>query len=285
MKPKAILSALATLALIAVGRAQELSPPRPDHIVIVVEENHGFKRIIGSAAAPYINSLAQRGVLFTRSYAIRHPSQPNYLALFSGSLQGMKSDSCPHYFGSANLGSELIAAGFTFAGYSESLPANGFKGCRLHSYTRSHNPWVNFTNLADSTNLRFEDFPTNFDALPTVAFVIPDKRDDMHDGSIVRADTWLHEHLDSYVQWAQTNNSLFVLTWDEGGRSGPKVERNRIATLFVGPMVQSGTNAQPITHYNVLRTIEDMYGLPALGDSATNAPITNIWVSADAGAP
>lgn len=40
-----------------VARAQT-APPRPDHVVIVIEENHSFNEIIGSASAPYIDSLA-----------------------------------------------------------------------------------------------------------------------------------------------------------------------------------------------------------------------------------
>jgi|GEM_PF-4072826 len=69
--------------------------PRPDHIVIVIEENKSFSQIIGNKDAPYINELAKRGALFTRSYGITHPSQPNYLALFSGSTRGITSNTCP----------------------------------------------------------------------------------------------------------------------------------------------------------------------------------------------
>src|SRR5438552_2665021 len=86
------------------------SLPRPDHIVIVIEENHSFSEIIGNAQAPYINSLANQGALFTQSFAITHPSQPNYLALFSGSTQGIADNSCPNSFSAPNLGGNLIAA-------------------------------------------------------------------------------------------------------------------------------------------------------------------------------
>ncbi|MGB7755497.1 MAG: hypothetical protein WBL23_05495, partial [Salinisphaera sp.] len=41
---------------------------------------------------------AADGALFQRAYGVTHPSEPNYLALFSGSLQGVRSDSCPHHF-------------------------------------------------------------------------------------------------------------------------------------------------------------------------------------------
>ena len=36
--------------------------PRPDHVVIVIEENHSYSEIIGSSAAPYISSLAAQVV-------------------------------------------------------------------------------------------------------------------------------------------------------------------------------------------------------------------------------
>src|SRR6476646_9590921 len=99
--------------------------PRPDHIVIVVEENHSFEQIVGSASAPYINSLAASGALFTNAHAVEHPSQPNYLDLFSGSNQGVTSDACPQSFSTPNLASELISKGLTFGGYAEDLPDTG----------------------------------------------------------------------------------------------------------------------------------------------------------------
>src|SRR5205807_5966884 len=93
----------------------------PDHVVIVIEENHSFSSIIGSSQAPFINSLARQGALFTQSFAVGHPSEPNYLELFSGSNQGVTDDSCPHTFSVENLASELTAAGLTFTGFSEDL--------------------------------------------------------------------------------------------------------------------------------------------------------------------
>jgi acid phosphatase len=242
-------------------------------VLIVVEENTSYNKVIGSPSAPYLNSLAQQGALFTESFALRHPSNPNYIALFSGSMQGVTSDSCPHAFGAENLGSELINAGFTFAGYSESMPSVGFEGCASGPYTRHHNPWVDFTNLPPTVNLPFTDFPSDFNALPTVAFVIPNKNNDMHDGSIQQGDAWLRDNLGGYVRWAQTNNSLLIFTWDEADTGGP----NHIVTVFAGPMVQAGSYCGEINHYNVLRTIEEMYGLPLLGESATVEPIANIW--------
>ena len=255
-------------------RAQDsIGIPRPDHVLIVIEENRGYANTIGSASAPYINALAQQGASFTASYAIAHPSQPNYLALFSGSTQGVSDDSCPHHFNAPNLGTALLAAGFTFAGYSEGLPGVGYTGCDAGSYARKHVPWINFVNLPARTHLPFSQFPSDFSQLPTVAFVIPTEDNDMHSGSTGQGDAWLQRHIDSYVQWAQTNNSLLIVTWDEGGPD------NRIPTIFVGPMVQPGMYCGKINHYHVLRTLEDMFALPYAGLSAHVPPIANVWRS------
>ena len=69
--------------------------PTPAHVVVVVEENRSAAGIIGNKSAPYINSLATDGALMTQSFAITHPSEPNYLALFAGDTLGLASDACP----------------------------------------------------------------------------------------------------------------------------------------------------------------------------------------------
>jgi acid phosphatase len=247
--------------------------PHPAHIVVVLEENHGYTQIIGSSQAPYINTLASEGALFTNSHAITHPSEPNYLALFSGSTQGITDDSCPHTFSAANLGSELIAAKDSFTGYAEGLPSTGSTVCTSGEYARKHAPWTDFSNVPSSDSKPFSSFPTTFSSLPTISWVVPDLLDDMHDGTIQQADSWLQTHLQAYVTWAKTNNSLLIVTWDEDqGTTG-----NRIATIFVGPMVKPGKYAEYITHYNVLRTLEAIYGLPYAGKSASVTTITDVW--------
>lgn len=253
--------------------------PRPDHVVIVMEENHGYSSIIGSASAPYINSLALRGVLFTNSFAIEHPSEPNYLDIFSGSNQDVHDDSKPiALFTTPNLGAALIANGLTFTGYSEDLPVAGFQGESSGQYYRKHAPWTNWQDSASNSipledNAPFSAFPTDYSRLPTVSFVVPNQDHDMHDGSIAQGDTWLMQNLDGYLQWAQTHNSLLIVTFDEDDGS----DGNHIATIFCGPMVAPGSSAARIDHFNVLRTLEDIYGLSHSGAAAGATPILNVW--------
>ena len=279
------LAVAASIFSIELAHGDNSSPlPRPDHIVLVIEENHAYSQIINSPDAPHINRLAAQGALFTQSFGITHPSQPNYLAIFSGSMQGITDNSCPHTFTTPNLGHNLFAAGLTFAGYSEDLPSVGSLICSEGHYVRKHNPWVNWqdsaTNgLPTTTNLPMTHFPTEYSTLPTVSIVVPNQTHNMHSGKnsemIQASDRWLQTHLNAYVQWAQQHNSLLIVTWDEDN----KKENNRIVTLFIGPMVQAGRYEQRITHYNVLRTIEELYGLSHSGASANATPIIHIWKS------
>ncbi|MFI6085695.1 alkaline phosphatase family protein [Streptomyces sp. NPDC051217] len=252
--------------------------PTPDHTIVVVMENHSYSQIIGSSSAPYINSLKSGGAVLTESYAITHPSQPNYFALFSGSTQGITNDSCykPGFSSAPNLATELTAAGKTWASYNETLPSRGSTTCSSGKYARKHNPWFGFKNVPRSSAYTFKQFPTDYNKLPTVSFVTPNLCNDMHDCSVRTGDTWLKKNLGAYATWAKTHNSLLVVTFDEDNlHSG-----NRIPTVLYGQPVTAGSSsATKYTHYNLLRTIEDMYGTAHAGQAANATDITGIWAS------
>ncbi len=306
--------------------------PVYDHVVIVVEENKGYDQIIANPAAAYINGvLKKEGANFTQFYAEEHFSEGNYFWLFSGDNQGVgyldripSAVGRPDYpFRADNLGQQLIAKGLSFKGYSESLPHIGFSGDRQGLYARKHVPWISFANLpngasvAASVNLRFADFPTNpaqYASLPTVAFVIPNQGNDMHNGSsdksIPAGDAWLRKFIDPYYQWAKQHNSLLILTFDESddkdgghGLTNPGIDlhtcttagrdreycrekQNRIATIFAGAHIKHGdySEGKGLTHVNILRTLEAMYGLPKAGrqqPQAAAAGISDDYIIAD----
>jgi phosphatidylinositol-3-phosphatase len=156
-------------------------------------------------------------------------------------------------------------------------------------------PWVSFSNvpngrtLETSSNLRFADFPSDFGKLPTVAFVIPDLKHDMHDGEPKEGDAWLRHNLGAYYDWAKVHNSLLIVTFDEshnssgyrgltdpvmatGGDRARRDRRNGIPTIFAGAHVKPHhEEPTPLDHVSLLRTIEAMYGLPKAGAQQPNA--------------
>ena len=212
-----------------------------------------------------------------------YPSQPNYVALFSGSNQGVIDSTVPRTrFTAPSLGGQLIAAGLGFSGYSEDLPYTGYRGPFYRGYTRRHNPWADFTDVPAADNRPLTRFPTpgHYDQFPTVSFVIPNVHHDIHDrdGTVPDGDAWLRQHLDPYVQWAKSHNSLLVVTWDEDDHT----EGNRVPTIIVGDGVDPGAYPHSMNHYTLLRTVEGMYGLSPLGGAAAATPIDMIWAAPEA---
>lgn len=240
------------------------SPPPPapppstgypvyDHIVICVMENHAENQIIGDTAdAPYINSLVSQGILFTNFYAITHPSEPNYFALYAGDTFGVTDDN-DHTEADPTMFTALQAVGKSFKGYVES------------GSPRKHNPWESFPE-GFTVEADFGTFPssTNYASLPTVSWVIPNLNDDMHDGTINQGDQWLQANLDPYIQWAKSHNSLFILTWDEDDNT----TTNQIPTILVGAHLVLGNNNTLLNHYSTLGTILQMYGATKIRNSA-----------------
>jgi acid phosphatase len=273
------LGAGTTALALALGVAAGAWAFRPDHVVLVIEENHAFDQIIGSKDCPYLNQLAQGGVLLTRAYAITHPSEPNYLALFAGSTFQVADDACPppgSPYADACLGSQLLDAGRGFVGYAESLPGPGAMDCSdtaRSGYRRKHNPWVDFSRLPASTDQPFSAFPSDFTRLPGLALVVPNMENDMHDGTPAEADAWLKDKLGAYVQWCAAHNSLLVVTWDEDNGA----EGNHIPALFYGAGLRPGTCGQRTDHYGMLRTLCWLFGVQPMGGAAKAKALTGIF--------
>ena len=232
-------------------------------------ENHSYADVIGNPSAPYLNALAKHGANLTSMYALTHPSQPNYVALFSGSTHGVTDDVCPQTLTGDNIGHQLIARGLSFGAYSEGLPAVGSEVCNAGRYARRHAPWTNFANLHGTVSMPFTQFPTDFNRLPALSFVVPDVQDDMHDGTVADGDAWLRSHVQPYAAWAATHDSQLVVTWDEDDKSAD----NHIPTIIVGAGIEARTIATRLTLYSLLRYLEDRFGLVHLANAATAAPL------------
>jgi acid phosphatase len=115
----------------------------------------------------------------------------------------------------------------------------------------------------------------------------PAQRQEILGKLVNQGDVWLRAYLADYVDYVMKdeNNSLLIITWDEdSGGKGCKhpcptsAPANHIPTIFVGAKVKSGYRSSiQYTHYNLLRTILDMYDLPPIGGSQQAEPITDIW--------
>lgn len=271
-----VRNALASLLLCCAAMPAALAQtvPQYDHVVLVIDENKNDTEIRNSALAPYINNVLLPGSAdLTHFVAEQHPSQPNYLQLFSGSDQGVKQDglpgtpaepgtlAAPPPFHTPNLGREILNSGHTFAAFSESLPSVGFTGeaftndTGLNEYVRKHNPTVDWQDdaatqssnpnaLPSSVNRAFSDFPTTdagFAGLPSFSLVVPNEQNDMHDGSIQMGDAWLQTHIEPYRQWALTHNSLLIFTFDESDLGALQSDpNNQIITAISGQNVVVG---------------------------------------------
>jgi hypothetical protein len=273
--------------------------------VIVVEENRSYGRIkdfMKEYQDSYLRELVNRGASFENFFAYYHPSQPNYILLFSGDNQKViNDDKPPAHFSVKSLGGALKDKCLTFAGYSEDLPSIGFDGSESALYVRKHAPWTNFDDVRPEWNLPLTSFPRTpegFAGLPAISFVTPNLENDMHGKNLMQivfskplikiADDWLRATLNNYAEWAMAHNSLLIVTWDESHKqftepdyTHPEKKQNRIATIFFGQMVEPNTHSkQTYTHLDLLRTLEEMYSLELLGltkDSSKARVIDDIW--------
>jgi acid phosphatase len=254
--------------------------PAFEHVIVVVMENKSADRAVDQVSCPFTAQFAKSYAMFSDSYAITHPSQPNYLALWAASTLGVTDNSCPARgspFEAENFGHALEAAGKTWRAYSEALPGAGSSTCRAKGslYTRKHAPWTQFGNLDHKNERPYTDLAGDIagHALPDLAFVVPDNCHNTHDCSLSAGDGWLADELTPMIG-AVGRRGLVVLTYDEDDHSSD----NHILTVFAGPLVRPGSiSARRITHYTLVRTLCDGLGIPPFGEAVAEKPITDVW--------
>jgi hypothetical protein len=248
------------------------------HVVVVVMENAESTDVIGSSAAPYTNALIGRYGLASQSYAVAHPSLPNYLALTSGSTNGVSSDCTDCHVRAQNIVDQLEAAGVSWKAYLEDAPAPCFRGAAAGGYAKKHNPFIYYDDVASSLArcrrlVGFGQLAADLrdGRLPTFAWITPNMCDDGHDCGVSVADRFLARTLPALVHELGPHGFL-VLTWDEGSSNRgccATAQGGHIATIVIGPDVRSGArDSAPVDHYGVLGTIEEALHLPLLAGAA-----------------
>jgi phospholipase C len=277
-----IVPALLAAAAVAGGAHAQSRPAVPPfrHVVVVVFENKERSQVLGSGAAPTFDAMARRYASLTRYYGVTHPSLPNYLALVSGSTQGVSSDCTSCVASGRNLADSLDAAKKTWKVYAEDLPAVGFTGAFSRGYAKKHDPLMYFEDVSSSparlarivpfTHLRKDVYAG---ALPDFSLVVPNLCHSMHDCSVATGDAWLKHLLLPLLKLPET---VVFVVFDEGATN--LHGGGHVPALALGTAVRARARYAGVTgHYGLLRTIEAAWNLPLLGHSARSRAITGIW--------
>ena len=266
--------------------------PNFSHIVVIVMENEEYGSIIGSPDAPYINSLASQGALAAQSYAISHPSLPNYLALSGGSTFGVSSDCDPGPGCQATgpgLADQLIGAGISWKGYMEGLPGPCAQS-DAGEYAVRHDPFVYYPtivahgcgNVVPASQLTAD---LAGGQLPRFAWVTPNLCNDMHDScggsAIAHGDAYLHNLVPQILPALGPGGVVFI-TFDEGSSNAggglPGAAGGQVTTIAAGAPVKAGYRSSVhYDHYSLLRTIEDAWGLAPLRSAASASGMRDLF--------
>jgi hypothetical protein len=277
---------LAGVVLGACGGSQQLPAQRtaspiarlpggaPAHIAVVVMENEEYGEIIGTTSAPYINRLVRRYGLAEQMYAVSHPSLPNYLALTGGSTFGIDSDCTDCTIRATSLVDQLEHAGISWTAYMEGLPGPCFTGAGSAQYAKKHDPFLYYKRVVDDSRrcarvvaLSRLARDERAGALSRFIWISPDLCHDMHDCDVATGDRFLSGLVPALLH-ALGRDGLLFLTWDEGSSDDGccrLAAGGHVATIVAGPGARQGARMkQPVDHYSVLQTIEDLLSLPRL---------------------
>jgi hypothetical protein len=266
----------------------------PDHIAVVVMENHEYDSIIGSSDAPFLNKLAKRKVLLTHEYAVSHPSLPNYLALVGGSTFGISSDCTDCNVGKRNLVDQLERRNISWKAYMESMPSpcytGAFAGTAPKEYAKKHDPFIYFDDIRNDPErcnkiVPFTQFRKDLTpGLPEFVWITPNQCNDMHDCSVQTGDDWLRRWVPKILS-GLGRDGILIVTFDEGssdsGCCSLGSAGGRVVTVIAGPGAKDRTKiTADADHYSVLRLIEDAWGLKRMRQAADGStPTVKGWAA------
>src|ERR1700736_17368 len=265
----------------AESAAAAVSSLRPDEpqtkIMMVVLENTDYDTALHQ---PFLASLAERGALLTHFTAEAHPSQPNYIALISGSTFRVHSDGKVS-LAARHIGDLVETKGLRWKVYAESYPGNCFLGTGAGTYVRKHVPFLSFKNVQNdqarcgarivSASELANDIRNG--KLPDYSLYVPDLKNDGHDTGVAYADHWLSTTFGSLLQDPKfMKGLLFVVTFDES--KSYLFVGNHVVTILVGDAYRPGTRLDAnYNHYSLLRLVEDEFALGSLGQNDAHAVV------------
>jgi hypothetical protein len=245
--------------------------PALDSIYVIVLENQSLNDVTRTHSMPYLASLIARGAVATGYGAIAHPSQPNYLALFSGDTQGVTDDNV-HDLSAPNLADQLGAHSRRWSVTAENLPGSSFTGATATdgrdgpgTYVRKHEPAISFTSISQDPARRanIHDLMAFDPGVGGFQLIVPNLCHDGHDCPLGTVDTFLSGFVPRILDSPGFDRSgVLFITADEGE------SQNAVPLVAVGHDITPGTSrGDPWNHYSLLRTIEDAWGLGCLANA------------------
>ena len=259
------------------------------HVFIVMEENHSYSSVIGNANMPYLNGLATTYAYAQGYYANTHPSIGNYFMLTTGQIIS-NDDSFSGQVSADNIVRHLIDARKTWREYSEDLPSVGYTGGDSGGYTQHHNPLSYFSDVQGSNTqvqnlVPFSQLATDLanHNLPDYAFIVPNNKDNAHDGTLARADSWLQTNIAPLIQSADFNipeGGLLIVVFDESVDSDTTDGGGHVVWVVVGPDVKKGfVSTTCYQHQNTLRFMSEAIGLTDFPGAAATAADMKEFIS------
>jgi hypothetical protein len=263
-----------------------LRPGQINHVIWVWFENREATQITAQTA-PFFTSFAAANANLTNYFGITHPSQPNYVDAFSGADQGIVTDGHTSLPATVdNIAKQLTAAGKSWRVFAQDYPGNcfdmdssigGVDGPGVAGeYVRKHNPAMSFQSITGSPTECAKVLPlSSFDPMVNFSLVIPNQTNDMHDGTTAQGDAFLQAFVPLVTGSPDFAHTLLIVTFDEGTTNTNG--GGHIYTAAAAPWLAGKTVAATYNHFSLLRTTEDIFGLPHLGGAATASTISELF--------
>ena len=268
------------------------------HVIWIVFENQSYANIIGNGRYPYTNQLARECGAPTNFWAEAHPSLPNYIAMTSGSTQGITGDSSG-MLSADNIYNQVRQSGREWRHYAFGMPSPCDHGDSSNAvYTAHHEPPVFYSNIAadcrtwdvgvgdpgkveDLNDVRAGPLARALDTDTLPAFATLGPTDDGGNSSAggevdpVKGDAFLKRWIPRITSSAayRAGGTAIFITWDEPDDFNDKPPKKTIPTIVIAPTVRAGARPSArFDHYSMLRTTEELLGIRRYLGAAAGAP-------------